>query len=50
VQAVEVDFDPEAVRDWHRRGLPARFGDAEDPDFLESLPLPHTRWVVSTLP
>jgi Trk K+ transport system NAD-binding subunit len=27
-----------------------RFGDAEDPDFLESLPLKDARWVVSTLP
>ncbi|MFN3495259.1 MAG: cation:proton antiporter [Hydrogenophaga sp.] len=50
VQAAGVDFDPEAVRDWHRKGLPVRFGDAEDPDFLESLPLANTRWVVSTLP
>ena len=50
VMAVGVDFDPEAVREWHERGLPVRFGDAEDPDFLESLPLPHARWVVSTLP
>ncbi len=50
VNALGVDFDPEAVRDWHRQGVPMRFGDAEDPDFLESLPLKDARWVVSTLP
>jgi Kef-type K+ transport system membrane component KefB len=50
VAALGVDFDPEAVRDWHHKGVPMRFGDAEDPDFLESLPLKDARWVVSTLP
>lgn len=50
VRAIGVDFDPERVRDAHGRGLPVQFGDAEDPDFLESLPLGGTRWVVSCLP
>lgn len=50
VAALGVDFDPESVQRWHRRGLPVRFGDAEDPDFLASLPLADVRWVVSTLP
>jgi Trk K+ transport system NAD-binding subunit len=27
-----------------------RFGDAQDPDFLDSLPLEHTAYAVSTLP
>ena len=50
VAALGVDFDPEAVRDWHNQGVPVRFGDGEDPDFLDSLPLKSARWVVSTLP
>ncbi|MBS3997875.1 MAG: cation:proton antiporter [Hydrogenophaga sp.] len=50
VAALGVDFDPEAVRDWHDKGVPMRFGDAEDPDFLDSLPLKGARWIVSTLP
>jgi Kef-type K+ transport system membrane component KefB len=45
-----VDFDPEVVRRLHHRGVPAQFGDAGDPEFLESLPLRSARWVVSTLP
>jgi Kef-type K+ transport system membrane component KefB len=50
VEAIGVDFDPEAVRELRRQGLPVRFGDGEDPDFLESLPLTEARWVVTTFP
>ncbi|TCP12481.1 transporter (CPA2 family) [Crenobacter luteus] len=50
VGALGVDFDPETVRRLRRRGLPAHFGDAEDPGFLESLPIGELRWAVSTLP
>jgi Trk K+ transport system NAD-binding subunit len=45
-----VEFDPEAVRDMRRKGLPVRYGDGTTGEFLESLPLKDTRWVVSTLP
>jgi len=50
VKVVGGDFDPEAVRDLKRKRLPVQYGDGENPDFLESLPLAQTRWVVSTLP
>jgi Kef-type K+ transport system membrane component KefB len=50
VQAIGVDFDPEAVRELQAQGLPAHFGDAEDPEFLATLPLAQARWVVTTLP
>jgi Kef-type K+ transport system membrane component KefB len=50
VDAIGVDFDPEAVRELHRRAFPVRFGDAEDPAFVESLPLAGARWVITTLP
>jgi len=39
IDAIGVDFDPEAVRELRRRRLPVRFGDGEDADFVESLPL-----------
>lgn len=45
-----VDFDPEVVRALRHHGVPVRYGDAEDMDFPESLPLSGARWVVSTLP
>jgi len=45
-----VDFDPEAVKTWNRRGGTAWFGDAEDPEFPAMLPLANARWVISSLP
>lgn len=50
IDVIGVDFDPEAVRALQARGLPVLFGDGEDPDFLESLPLRQVRWVVTTFP
>jgi Kef-type K+ transport system membrane component KefB len=50
VDVLGVDFDPEAVRELQGRGLPVLFGDGEDPDFLETLPLRQVRWVITTLP
>ena len=45
---MSIDIDPEAVRQQTASGLPARFGDAEDPEFIASLPLFGVKWVVST--
>ncbi len=45
-----VDFDPELARTLRHKGLPTRFGDGLDHDFLESLPLDNAAWVISTLP
>lgn len=45
-----VDFDPDIVNAWNRKGVTAVFGSAEDIDFLESLPLEQSRWVISTFP
>lgn len=50
ITVLGVDFDPETVRRLRRQGLAVRFGDGQDPDFLESLPLTEVPWVVSTLP
>jgi Kef-type K+ transport system membrane component KefB len=49
-RVLAVDFDPDAVAAWKRRGVDAVFGSADDVDFLESLPLRRTRWVISTIP
>lgn len=45
-----VDFNPEVVQKWKKRGIDAFYGDACDPDFVEHLPLSSTRWIISTLP
>lgn len=44
-----VDFNPETVKQCRLNGIEAYYGDACDPDFVEHLPLAHTRWVISTL-
>jgi Kef-type K+ transport system membrane component KefB len=45
-----VDFDPAAVEAWLEDGLPARYGDADDPELLASLPIASADWVVCTVP
>lgn len=45
-----VEYDPEVVRTLRRHGLAVRYGDCSASEFIESLPLKNTRWVVSTLP
>ncbi len=50
VSVLGVDFDPEVAASPAPGSLRVSFGDAQDPEFLESMPLDHTRWVVSTLP
>jgi Kef-type K+ transport system membrane component KefB/Trk K+ transport system NAD-binding subunit len=44
-----VDFDPQVIRNWKHDRLPAVFGDPEDAEFLLSLPLGTTKWVVSAI-
>ena len=44
-----VDFDPDLVRRQEEGGYGVRFGDAEDPEFLATLPLEDTRWVFSSV-
>ncbi len=50
LKVLGVEFDPEVARSLRRQGLPVRYGDGIASEFLESLPLKDTRWVVSTLP
>jgi len=45
-----VDFDPEAVRAFRRRGWPAVYGDAADPGFVSALPLGTAKWIVAAMP
>ncbi len=45
-----VDLDPDALEKCRRQGLEVLYGDAEDPEFVLSLPLEQVRWVVSTVP
>ena len=44
-----VDFDPELTHRQEELGYPVRYGDAEDPEFLASLPLGQVSWVLSSV-
>lgn len=48
-QILAVDFDPEIVQLHINDGFNVRYGDAEDPEFIASLPLGKVRWIVSTV-
>lgn len=45
-----VDFDPGKIEDIRQRGYQAIYGDAEDIEFIKSLPLKKLDCVVSTVP
>jgi len=45
-----VDYDPERVRLWQGRGLTALYGDLEDSELYQALPLANTQWVVCSIP
>lgn len=45
-----IDFNPHSIKRLARAGISHRFGDAEDPEFLEELPLAKVKLVISTIP
>jgi Trk K+ transport system NAD-binding subunit len=45
-----VDFNPDAVKMWTKKGKAATYGDACDPNFIAHLPLKGVQWVVSAMP
>ncbi|MBY0474401.1 MAG: cation:proton antiporter [Nitrosomonas sp.] len=47
-RVLSVDYNPELVRVRDPIGLSVLYGDAEDPEFIASLPLVRTQWIVST--
>ncbi|PCJ83106.1 MAG: sodium:proton exchanger, partial [Thiotrichaceae bacterium] len=49
-QVLGVDFDPDLVRRHEEQGYDVRYGDAENPEFLASLPLEQVSWVFSSVP
>jgi Kef-type K+ transport system membrane component KefB/voltage-gated potassium channel Kch len=49
-EVLGVDFNPALVERARSAGLPVRFGDATDPEFLAHLPLEKIDWVIAALP
>ena len=43
-----IDYNPELVRSGDGMGYPVLYGDAENPEFVGSLPLAQVQWVVTT--
>jgi len=48
-RVLSVDFDPDLVRQHGEGDYAVRYGDAEDPEFLATLPLGQVHWVLSSL-
>jgi Trk K+ transport system NAD-binding subunit len=46
---VGVDFDPAVLEKWRSRNVSVLYGDVDDPDILEQMPLKRAQWVVSTV-
>ncbi len=44
-----VDFDPDLIHRQEGGDYAVHYGDAEDPEFLATLPLEQVRWVLSSL-
>jgi Kef-type K+ transport system membrane component KefB len=44
-----VDFDPQVVKLWQEKGREIIYGDIEDPDILERIPLQQAKCVISTV-
>ena len=47
-RVLTVDINPDLVRTGDPAGYPVIFGDAEDPEFIATLPLERVQWVIST--
>jgi Kef-type K+ transport system membrane component KefB len=42
-----VDFNPELIKNYKNKGIHAKYGDAEDAEFISSLNLSSIKWVIS---
>ena len=49
-QVLSVDYNPDLVHSGDLMGYPVLYGDAEDPEFIASLPFASTKWMICTTP
>lgn len=45
-----VDFNPDALAEARRLGIPFIYGDVTDAEFVAELPLSASQWIISTIP
>ncbi|ERM81458.1 hypothetical protein P872_09920 [Rhodonellum psychrophilum GCM71 = DSM 17998] len=50
IKYLGVDFDPQVVKDWQMAKKPILYGDLEDPEMLEHLPLKKVKCIINTIP
>jgi Kef-type K+ transport system membrane component KefB len=43
-----VDLSPKILSVWEKKGVDTQYGDAEDPELFQTLPLPYTKNIIST--
>lgn len=49
VSYMGVDFDPQVVKSWEKRGRSIIYGDLEDPEILEQIPFEKSKCIISTV-
>ena len=49
-QVINVDYNPDLVNSSDAKGNAVLYGDAEDPEFIASLPLADVKWIVCAVP
>jgi Kef-type K+ transport system membrane component KefB len=47
---IVVEYNPEKIRDFEKKGIDVVYGDVNDIEFLDELPLKNTKIIVSTVP
>ncbi|TVQ43023.1 MAG: cation:proton antiporter [Saprospirales bacterium] len=45
-----VDFDPETIKKYQKKGKTILYGDIDDPDILEIIPYENAKLILSTIP
>lgn len=46
---VGIDFDPNVLNKWRKRGVPVLYGDMADPEMHDQIPFKKARWAISTV-
>ncbi|MFD2516024.1 cation:proton antiporter [Pontibacter locisalis] len=49
ITLLAVDFDPNHIKYWQKRGFLVQYGDLEDPELPDQLPLQQARTVISSI-
>jgi len=47
---IVVDYNPDTILDLTKEGIPCKYGDSNDSELLNDLPLNKTKMIVSTIP